>query len=193
MGIKDMIARCIQRMRAKECATCDNRALCPAGRWQSMFAEFEQPERERPNPFMTFLGELAGAIERGAARKSSFRREVEAVVEPLLASGDANIDRVARELGLSRQTLYRRLKAEGVTFETIARRTPPPPGAQAPARPANAGQAGCLAPRLLRSRGILPRLQALDRHCPQRRSRLTIPPMHRVDATLAGCIQLPML
>ena len=41
------------------------------------------------------------------------------MVEPLLASGDANIDRVARELGLSRQTLYRRLKAEGVTFEQL--------------------------------------------------------------------------
>lgn len=121
MGIKDMIARCIQRMRTKECARCDNRAVCPAGRWQSMFNEFESPPRreERPNPFMTFLGELAGAIERGASRQPSLRREVEAVVEPLLAAGDANIDRVARELGLSRQTLYRRLKAEDVTFENL--------------------------------------------------------------------------
>jgi AraC-like DNA-binding protein len=119
VGIKDMIARCIQRMRAKECARCDNRAYCPAGRWQQMFGEYEQPERERPNPFMTFLGELAGAIERGSSRKPSFRREVEAAVEPLLAEGDANIDRVAHELGMSRQTIYRRLKAEGVTFEQL--------------------------------------------------------------------------
>ncbi len=122
MGIKEMIARCIQRMREKECARCDNRKVCPAGRWQAMFSEFEQPRRqpERTNPFMSFLGELAGAIERGATRKeSSFRREVEAVVEPLLAKGDANIDRVARDMGLSRQTLYRRLKAEGVTFELL--------------------------------------------------------------------------
>ena len=36
-----------------------------------------------------------------------------------LASGEANIDRVARRLGLSRQTLYRRLKAEDVTFEQL--------------------------------------------------------------------------
>jgi transcriptional regulator of acetoin/glycerol metabolism len=41
------------------------------------------------------------------------------VVEPLLAEGEANIDRVAREMGLSRQTLYRRLKAEDVTFEQL--------------------------------------------------------------------------
>lgn len=122
MGIKEMIARCIQRARQKECARCDNRKVCPAGRWQAMFSEFEQPRREpeRPSPFMAFLGELAGAIERGAPRKEpSFRRQVEAVVEPLLAEGDANIDRVARDMALSRQTLYRRLKAEDVTFEQL--------------------------------------------------------------------------
>jgi AraC-like DNA-binding protein len=122
VGIKEMIARCIERMRQKECARCDNRKVCPAGRWQAMFSEFERPRREpeHPSPFIAFLGELAGAIERGAARQqSSFRRDVETVVGPLLAEGDANIDRVAREMGLSRQTLYRRLKAEGVTFEQL--------------------------------------------------------------------------
>lgn len=119
MGIKEMIARCIRRMREKECARCDNRAFCPAGRWQAMFADFEQPRRqlERPSPFLAFLGELGAVIERGA--KPKFRKEVEAIVEPLLASGEANIDRVARDMGLSRQTLYRRLKAEGVTFEQL--------------------------------------------------------------------------
>jgi AraC-like DNA-binding protein len=119
VGIKEMIARCIERMRQKECARCDNRAVCPAGRWQSLFAEYEKPRDQRPSPFMTFLGELAGAIERGSARKASFRHKVERVVEPLLAEGEAGIDRVARELGLSRQTLYRRLKAEGLTFEQL--------------------------------------------------------------------------
>ena len=121
MGIKEMIARCIERMRQKECARCDNRKVCPAGRWQAIFADYEQPrlQAERPSPFLSFLGELAGAIERGVSRTAGFRREVEAVVEPLLAEGDANIDRVARELGLSRQTLYRRLKAEDVTFEQL--------------------------------------------------------------------------
>ena len=119
MGIKEMIARCIRRMREKECARCDNRAVCPAGRWQSMFAEYEAPRQQKPNPLMSFLGELAGAIERGASRAPSFRRDVERAVEPLLAEGEANIDRVAREMGLSRQTLYRRLKAEGVTFEQL--------------------------------------------------------------------------
>jgi AraC-like DNA-binding protein len=120
VGIKEMIARCIERMRQKECARCDNRKLCPAGRWQAMFAEYERPQPEHPNPFVTFLGELGRSIERRAASKQpSFRREVELVVEPLLAEGEANIDRVAREMGLSRQTVYRRLKAEGITFEML--------------------------------------------------------------------------
>ena len=114
-----MIARCIERMRAKECLRCDNRAICPAGRWQQTFSEYETPEPARPSPIMAFLGELAGAIERRASRPPSFRRDVEAAIEPLLAGGDANIDRVARDMGLSRQTLYRRLKAEGVTFEQL--------------------------------------------------------------------------
>jgi AraC-like DNA-binding protein len=37
----------------------------------------------------------------------------------LLAAGPVRIDDVARDLGFSRQTLYRRLKAEGMTFEQL--------------------------------------------------------------------------
>ena len=40
-------------------------------------------------------------------------------MEALFPSGRVAIDRIARELGYSRQTLYRRLKAEGVTFEQL--------------------------------------------------------------------------
>ena len=54
-----------------------------------------------------------------AAEPGRFQREVEGHLEPLLASGPIGIDSVARELGYSRQTLYRRLKAEGVTFEEV--------------------------------------------------------------------------
>ena len=38
---------------------------------------------------------------------------------PMLHTGGANIDAVARKLGVSRQTLFRKLKGEGVTFEKI--------------------------------------------------------------------------
>ena len=116
MGIKDVIARCIERMRAGACATCDNRNFCPAGRWQQAFGPPRQERRTGGNLFATIARFLQSAAE---PKPRCFKAEVESAIEPLLESGAANIDRVARELGMSRQTLYRRLKAEGVTFEEV--------------------------------------------------------------------------
>lgn len=47
------------------------------------------------------------------------RGRVEGALAPLLQRGDVRIETVSRELGLSRQTLFRRLKSEGVTFEIV--------------------------------------------------------------------------
>ena len=118
-GIKAMIARCIERMRGGACATCDNRAFCPAGRWQQAFGPPKQERASEGSGMFAFLGQLAAAFDGGGSRERCFRKEVESAIEPMLASGDASIDAVARQLGMSRQTLYRRLKAEGVTFEEI--------------------------------------------------------------------------
>ena len=136
-----------------------------------MFAELKRRGRaERPSPLHR-LPRRTGRRDRARRqRKPSFRREVEACVEPLLAAGDANIDRVARELGLSRQTLYRRLKAEGVTFEQLLDELRHRLALKLLRDAAFAGQAGRLAPRLLRSRRFLARLQALDRHQPELRA-----------------------
>lgn len=49
----------------------------------------------------------------------STRGRVEQVLEPLLPTRHARVDSVARRLGLSRQTLFRRLKAEGMTFQQV--------------------------------------------------------------------------
>ena len=38
---------------------------------------------------------------------------------PILHTGDASMDIIASRMGLSRQTLFRKLKAEGVTFEKV--------------------------------------------------------------------------
>ena len=38
---------------------------------------------------------------------------------PILHTGDASMDLIAARLAVSRQTVYRQLKAEGVTFETV--------------------------------------------------------------------------
>lgn len=46
------------------------------------------------------------------------RGRVELVLRPRLASADVGVERVASALAMSRRTLHRKLKAEGVTFET---------------------------------------------------------------------------
>lgn len=118
VSIKSMIARCIERMRGGACATCDNRALCPAGRWQQAFGAPQAKASASGGGFVAFLGELLQSLAVQPGQRC-FRKEVETAIEPILASGDVSVDRVSRELGMSRQTLYRRLKSEGVTFEEI--------------------------------------------------------------------------
>jgi AraC-like DNA-binding protein len=49
----------------------------------------------------------------------STRGRVENLLLPVLHTGNANIETIARKLALSRQTLFRRLKAEGTTFEKL--------------------------------------------------------------------------
>jgi AraC-like DNA-binding protein len=50
---------------------------------------------------------------------TSVRGRVETLLIPALRTGEATIDAIASELGLSRQTLFRKLKVEGVTFATV--------------------------------------------------------------------------
>ena len=125
-----MIAGCIDKMRRDACGGCERKDAC-AELFPFMF---KTRDRAAPrageaagarSPFLVLLGEVARAFEgRAAARKapprsSVFRAEVERRLEPLLASGEVGIERVARDLGYSRQTLYRRLKAEGITYEQL--------------------------------------------------------------------------
>jgi AraC-like DNA-binding protein len=49
----------------------------------------------------------------------SIRGHVENVLIPILHTGAATIGQVAKELRVSRQTLFRKLKAEGVTFQQV--------------------------------------------------------------------------
>ncbi len=130
---KDMIAGCIETMRARDCGTCDHRQDCAFIVPELLGRLFrpapqpigEQPPRRRGGAFLrTLFGEMAGAARREMAKKQAvkangFARRVEAELEPLLATGPIRIERVARALGCSRQTLYRRLKAEGLTFEQV--------------------------------------------------------------------------
>ncbi|HYE27827.1 MAG TPA: AraC family transcriptional regulator [Allosphingosinicella sp.] len=128
---KEMIAGCIEKMRQAGCGGCERRDAC-AQLFPEALAFMFGPRRttERPrapsrNPIFSFLSELAKTAEaraqdrKPAPRPNPFRAQVERRLESLLATGEIGIDRVARELGHSRQTLYRRLKAEGVTYEQL--------------------------------------------------------------------------
>lgn len=124
-----MIAGCIEKMRRDSCGGCERRDSCA-----ELFPFlFKARSRAAPAargsgsaaPFFAFLGEMAKAFEakaperRAPPRASPFRAEVEKKLEPLLESGEIGIERLARDLGYSRQTLYRRLKAEGITYERL--------------------------------------------------------------------------
>jgi AraC-like DNA-binding protein len=65
------------------------------------------------------LTERAEALLEGLKGASTMRGRVEGLLMPLLHTGDVGINVIAGKLQTSRQTLYRSLKAEGVTFEQV--------------------------------------------------------------------------
>jgi AraC-like DNA-binding protein len=74
-----------------------------------------------PPPRYAFelLNEHAEELLEKLESPKSVRDRVEAEIAPLLRSGGANMARVAAGMGLSRATLYRKLRAEGVTFDRV--------------------------------------------------------------------------
>ena len=129
-----MIAGCIERMRQDACAGCKRADACASlmkafgfGRSSPAVRPQQAPSAARTaaNPIFAFLTEISKAFEskiperRPEPRESPFRRDIEQRVAPILASGPVRIAEVASALGLSRQTLYRRLKTEGITFEAL--------------------------------------------------------------------------
>jgi len=65
------------------------------------------------------LTEHAQALLSELESANTTRGRVESLLMPVLHKGEANMDAVAEKLGVSRQTLYRALKEEGVTFEQV--------------------------------------------------------------------------
>jgi AraC-like DNA-binding protein len=74
----------------------------------------------RPNPYLSdvLTAHAEGLLEK-LDRSTSTRGRVESLLIPILHTGQANMDMIAGKLALSRQTLFRKLKAEGVTFEKV--------------------------------------------------------------------------
>src|SRR5881396_3623243 len=74
----------------------------------------------QPNQYVSsLLTERAEALLEKLENSKSMRGRVESLLIPILHTGEAKIETIARKLALSRQTLFRKLKAEGVTFEQV--------------------------------------------------------------------------
>lgn len=77
--------------------------------------ELHQPNRYVFGVLTRHADGLLAALQSG----ESVRERVEAAVLPALHRGDPDMTTIARSLGLSRPTLYRRLKSEGASFEGL--------------------------------------------------------------------------
>ncbi len=73
----------------------------------------------QPSYVFGILTAHAEALIQSLEASESIRGQVESLVLPVHHSGNVSIDRVAGELAISRQTLYRKLKAEGTSFEKL--------------------------------------------------------------------------
>jgi AraC-like DNA-binding protein len=89
-----------------------NAFLMPEG-WE---AEAIAP---RPHYALDILSRHAESLLEHLDETAPMRRRVEALLTSMLPSGRPNAGSVAAALGLSEQTLYRRLKGEGATFEAV--------------------------------------------------------------------------
>lgn len=77
------------------------------------------PVGKLPRYAFGVLIEHADALISALDASGTTRGRVESLLMPILHKGEANMDAIAAKLGFSRQTLYRSLKAENVTFEQV--------------------------------------------------------------------------
>jgi AraC-like DNA-binding protein len=74
----------------------------------------------RTNPYLSeILSARAEELLKSLEMSKTTRGRVENLLIPILHTGEASMDTIAVKLGLSRQTLFRRLKADGITFEKV--------------------------------------------------------------------------
>ncbi|HEX7530970.1 MAG TPA: AraC family transcriptional regulator ligand-binding domain-containing protein [Pyrinomonadaceae bacterium] len=74
----------------------------------------------RTNPYLSeIMSARAEELLKSLEMSKTTRGRVENLLIPILHTGEASMDMIAVKLGLSRQTLFRKLKAEGITFEKV--------------------------------------------------------------------------
>lgn len=98
---------------------------CPVvfeSRWNAMRTDPTlQTHKVALQPRYVFgvLSERAEALLKELESSRSVRGKVESLLMPVLHTGDVSIDAIAAKMGVSRQTLFRRLKTEDATFEKV--------------------------------------------------------------------------
>jgi AraC-like DNA-binding protein len=75
--------------------------------------------QKQPRYVFGILTRHADALLAEMASATTIRGKVEGLLLPLLHTGEIGVDAMADKLAMSRQTLYRRLKEEGCTFEQV--------------------------------------------------------------------------
>lgn len=74
----------------------------------------------RTNPYLAeIMSARAEELLKSLETSKTTRGRVENLLVPVLHTGEATVEMIASKLGLSRQTLFRKLKTEGVTFEQV--------------------------------------------------------------------------
>ncbi|MDB5703961.1 MAG: AraC family transcriptional regulator [Sphingomonas bacterium] len=92
---------------------CDENAILLNQDWMT------HPIARQPSYVFGILSEQAEALLESLGASESTKGRVESLLMPILHTGTANIELIAGRLGVSRQTLFRKLKAEGTTFEAV--------------------------------------------------------------------------
>jgi AraC-like DNA-binding protein len=91
----------------------DRNALLTDDSWMALMPP--APSR----PVLDVLKAHSEALLEKLESSKSTRGRVEELLAPILPTGEATMAEIASQLGLSRQSLFRRLRAEGVTFEEV--------------------------------------------------------------------------
>jgi AraC-like DNA-binding protein len=72
-----------------------------------------------PRYVFGILSEHADALLKSLENSKTTRGHIESLLIPVLHTGDISMEMIATKMRVSRQTLFRKLKAEGTTFEKL--------------------------------------------------------------------------
>ncbi|MFL0355649.1 AraC family transcriptional regulator [Erythrobacter sp. GH1-10] len=72
-----------------------------------------------PSYMFGILTREADGLLASLQAQTTFKAQVQSLLMPQLHSGEASVGKIAAEMGMSRQTLYRKLKQEGTTFKEV--------------------------------------------------------------------------